>query len=339
MVVRQKVNRTSNSSGIQNVPLNLLRCPKTGGPLSREGGGLRTVNGGPLYSFSAAGVPVFTEHDITDDALRQQAHYDTIARQYEENLGYPHTRAYLRYLDDALFSAIGPAPIGTMAEICCGTGTAIDLFAERYVEAVGVDISAEMLERAAREHAGRPAAFIQGDATDLPLADSSFDSVVMLGGIHHINDRAALFAEVARILKPGGRFIFREPVSDFFLWRWLRAVIYRLSPLLDHATERPLHFRDTVPPLQSLGFKVDHWSTHGFLGFCLFMNSDVLVVNRLFRFVPGIAAITRAVTRFDAWALQIPGMSGAGLQVIGIARKVKLPTASLTSSPATDIQW
>jgi hypothetical protein len=39
------------------------------------------------------------------------------------------------------------------------------------------------------------------------------------------------------------------------------------------------------------------WKTYGFLGFCLLMNSDVLIFNRLFRFIPGIRAITRAFAR------------------------------------------
>ena len=69
-------------------------------------------------------------------------------------------------------------------------------------------ISQSMLKTAQSEHAGRPFTFIQGDATTLPLADSVFDSVFMLGGIHHVADRRALFAEIARILKPGGRFAF-----------------------------------------------------------------------------------------------------------------------------------
>jgi SAM-dependent methyltransferase len=183
-----------------------------------------------------------------------------------------------------------------------------------------------MLRRAAAQEGLGAATFIQGDATRLPLADGAFDTVAMLGGVHHINDRAALFREIARILKPGGRFIFREPVSDFFLWRGIRAIIYRASPMLDHQTERPLLWRETVPPLQQAGFDVEHWSTHGFLGFCIFMNSDVLFFNRLFRFLPGIAGITRAAARLDEWTLKIPGLSRAGLQVVGIA--VRRPAQS-----------
>jgi SAM-dependent methyltransferase len=143
----------------------------------------------------------------------------------------------------------------------------------------------------------------------------------MLGGVHHVPARAELFDEIARILKPGGRFLYREPVSDFVLWRALRAMIYRMSPMLNQATERPLVYEETVPLLEHAGLRSIRYQTHGFFGFCLFMNSDVLFVNRLFRFVPGIRAITRASTRADEAILALPGLQRAGLQVVGMAQK------------------
>src|SRR5262249_11422699 len=142
-----------------------------------------------------------------------------------------------------------------------------------------------------------------------------------LGGIHHVPARAQLFAEVARTLKPGGRFIYREPVSDFVLWRALRAIVYRVSPMLDEGTERPLIYDETVPVLEQAGLRSLHYRTHAFIGFCLFMNSDVLFFNRFFRFVPGIRAITRASVRMDEALLTLPGLRRAGLQVVGIAQK------------------
>ena len=150
---------------------------------------------------------------------------------------------------------------------------------------------------------------------------NSFDSVFMLGGIHHVNDRNRLFGEISRVLKPGGMFYFREPVSDFALWRWIRAVIYRVSPALDSETERPLRNSDTVPVLEEAGLKPIAWRTHGFLGFCVFMNSDVLVFNRFFRFLPGIRVLTRYSARVDEWILHLPGLGRAGLQVVGVAQK------------------
>jgi hypothetical protein len=51
------------------------------------------------------------------------------------------------------------------------------------------------------------------------------------------------------------------------------------------------------------------------------MNSDVLVFNRLLRFLPGIREITRWAARVDGWTLKLPGLAGAGLQVVGVAEK------------------
>ena len=51
------------------------------------------------------------------------------------------------------------------------------------------------------------------------------------------------------------------------------------------------------------------------------MNSDVLVFNRLFRFIPGIRSITRFAAYLDDLVVKLPGLSRAGLQVIGVAEK------------------
>jgi len=301
--------------------LDLLCCPITGEALVLEQGQLVSTRGNHRFEITETGIPLFAAEFCSVDARVQQAHYEKIGRSYVENLGYPHTEEYMAYLDRALLEAVDAARLGTVAEICCGRGEAFKLLGEGIVRGVGVDVTVGMLEDAIKANPRSNLAFVQGDATLLPLADQAFDSVFMLGGIHHVSDRKKLFSEVARILKPGGRFYFREPVSDFVVWRAIRAAMYRLSPALDHKTERPLRFRETVPVAEEAGLVCRHWQTHGFLGFCLFMNSDVLVFNRLFRFVPGIKAITRLATKFDEWAISLPGLAKAGLQVVGVAEK------------------
>jgi hypothetical protein len=95
-----------------------------------------------------------------------------------------------------------------------------------------------------------------------------------------------------------------------WLWKALRAIVYRVSPALDAANERPLTYGETVPVLQDVGLRSQVYSTHGFLGFLLFMNSDVLFFNRTFRFVPSIRPLTRASTHLDAFLLSLPPMRG-----------------------------
>ena len=301
--------------------LPMLRCPRTGETLRQSGEMLVTQSGSVSYRIASGGIPLFAEEFCSPEAAAQQEHYDKIADAYAANLDYPHTREYMAYLDQVLEEEAGTARFGESGEFCCGTGEAFALFHERVDTGVGVDISSSMLAKARQSFADHKFTFVQGDATNLPLESNLFDTVFMLGGIHHVPDREALFRDIYRVLKPGGVYIFREPVSDFWLWKGLRAVIYRLSPMLDHETERPLLHSETVPILEKAGFDKITWRTCGFLGFCLFMNSDVLYVNRLFRFVPGIRSITRGFARFDDWCTRRSLLKKAGLQVVGTARK------------------
>jgi SAM-dependent methyltransferase len=304
------------------VPLELLRCPLTRQTLQQDGGHLITEDGRFSYPLTDSGIAQFARQPDSPESRRQQVHYDKVARQYIENLGYPHTIEYNAYLDRVFLAQIHKPDLALTAELCCGQGELLGLAGAAVGVGVGVDISASMLEAARRRHSAfHRFTFVQGDATRLPLPDATFNSVFMLGGVHHVPDRARLFAEVSRILKPGGRFYFREPVSDFFLWRWLRALIYRLSPALDAQTERPLLWNETVPLLEEADLHLLSWKTCGFLGFCVFMNSDVLVFNRLFRFLPGIRLLTRAAAWLDHTLLKLPGMERAGLQVVGVAHK------------------
>ncbi len=301
--------------------LDILRCPATGAALSQSGFSLSSSDGTHRYRVTETGIPLFAESLLSADADVQRDHYNKVAAAYTANLEYPHTKEYIAYLDRAVLDAIGDGELGTVAELCCGRGEAPALLGARIRRYVGVDISENMLEAARALHDRPNAIFVQGDATRTPIASGSIDTVVMLGGIHHVPDRTALFAEIARILKHGGRLIYREPVSDFFVWRALRAVIYKWSPMLNGETERPLLYEETVPVLERAGMRSVRYQTHGLFGFCLFMNSDVLFFNRLFRFVPGIRPMTRASARLDETLLRLPGLSRAGLQVVGIAIK------------------
>jgi ubiquinone/menaquinone biosynthesis C-methylase UbiE len=268
---------------------------------------------------------------LSNEAHRQQEHYAKIAALYIANLQYPHTQEYMIYLDEALLKAVGSRQLGTCLELCCGHGEAATLLMNRMARCIGIDVSLHMLRKAKELSPGVHAIFLQGDATRIPLAAATVDNVIMLGGVHHVTDRNGLFAEIYRVLKPGGRFYFREPLNDFLLWRGLRALIYRIAPALDQQTERPLRRAETVLAIEKAGMVPVYWRSHGLLGFCIFMNSDVLIFNRLFRFVPGIRYLVRAAAAFDEWCLSWRVTAGIGLQVVGVAEK---PCQGLKSRPA-----
>lgn len=299
--------------------LELLRCPRSGAPLTLEGGYL--VAGSNRYRLSESGVPMFAEAFLSPDALRQQEHYDRVSEGYLENLDLPQTQEYGEFLDELLLERV-TGPVDTLVELCSGRGEAVRLPGLRYRRALALDVSLSMVEAGRRDLRAENLCFLQADVTRIPLIDACSDAVFTLGGIHHVPDRQALFDEVSRILRPGGRFYWREPLDDFLPWRLARKMIYRVSSVLDADTERPLRYDETEPQLRHAGLRLESWRTSGFVAWCLLMNSDVLHFNRAAKYLPGVRALTRLGTRLDEGLLSLPGCSGYGAQVVGEAVKV-----------------
>jgi demethylmenaquinone methyltransferase / 2-methoxy-6-polyprenyl-1,4-benzoquinol methylase len=130
-------------------------------------------------------------------------------------------------------------PGGSALDVCCGTG---DLAFELQRRAgaggrvVGCDFSERMLELARRKTGGAAASpsFEWADALELPYPQAAFDAVTVGFGVRNLADLDRGIAEMARVLRPGGRLVIleitqptRPPLSTFFsLW------FDRLVPLL-----------------------------------------------------------------------------------------------------------
>lgn len=98
-----------------------------------------------------------------------------------------------------------------MLELAAGTGVATRALAETVradVSIVATDLNEPMLETAKRIGTRRPVEWRPADAQNLPFRDGSFDAVVCQFGVMFFPDRAAAFAEAARVLAPGGTFVF-----------------------------------------------------------------------------------------------------------------------------------
>ena len=99
-------------------------------------------------------------------------------------------------------------PGDAVLDACCGTGD-LALAAERAGGRVtGLDFSERMLDRA-REKA-QTVEWVLGDATALPFTDASFDAATVGFGIRNVPDLEAGLAELARVLRPGGRLACLE---------------------------------------------------------------------------------------------------------------------------------
>src|SRR6266478_1258521 len=147
---------------------------------------------------------------------RQRA--DLASAYFRENAVQWHKIRSL-YIDEreveaALTEIIAAAGPQDLLDIGTGTGRMIEILGPRVVHALGIDQSREMLAvaRVNLERAGLANSIVRlGDMYQLPLADASFDAVVIHQVLHYADRPAAAIAEAARVLRPNGILV----VVDF----------------------------------------------------------------------------------------------------------------------------
>jgi SAM-dependent methyltransferase len=129
------------------------------------------------------------------------ARYDGHSDWYDEHFSPGHPgQEELAFLRQALGAGRGQVCV----DLACGTGLAAPAIAQAGYRAVGFDISADQLRFARR----RLGAVARADACSLPVRDESLPVVVGLYFHTDLEDFAAVLREVARCLRPGGRFVY-----------------------------------------------------------------------------------------------------------------------------------
>src|SRR5215470_13761026 len=119
-------------------------------------------------------------------------------------------------VEDAIRAALADKPFRSLLDLGTGTGRMLELFGQQIERGLGLDLSLDMLllARDRLERAGlKNCSVRQGDIYDLPLADDSFDVVLLHQVLHFLDDGARAVREAARVLRPGGRLL----VVDFAL--------------------------------------------------------------------------------------------------------------------------
>ena len=213
--------------------------------------------------FGFRQVPLGDKQALVDDV------FHSVARRYDlmnDLMSLGLHRAW----KDALVTAVDP-PKGEQAfkllDVAGGTGD----IALRVVETGGFgttatvcDINQEMLavgrERAYERGRDDTVTFVEGNAEALPFPDKSFDAVTIAFGIRNVQESAVALAEVARVLKPGGRLAileFSTPpqplVRAAYLW-YFRNILPRLGRLVSRHGEAysylPASVEGFTPPAE-----------------------------------------------------------------------------------------
>jgi ubiquinone/menaquinone biosynthesis C-methylase UbiE len=184
------------------------------------------------------------EHSDVQQRLEREAAFHDVSFSSEVRADaykfYTVTVTAVRRYQDLIFQNIAGKRV---LEYGCGTGSSAFDLARSGATVVGIDISPVAIEMAARkaeeEGVGNSTEFQLMNAEELEFPDSSFDLICGTGILHHL-DLEKSYSEIARVLAPGGRAVFSEPLGHNPLINWYR----NRTPHMRTPDEHPLLARD-----------------------------------------------------------------------------------------------
>jgi ubiquinone/menaquinone biosynthesis C-methylase UbiE len=157
---------------------------------------------------------------MTDHKERVQARFGATAQSYVQSTTHASGDDLAR-----MVALSGVTPQSRVLDIATGGGHTALAFAPHAAQVVASDMTEPMLKAAEAFIRGKGALnveFVQADAEALPFGDAAFEIVTCRIAPHHFGDVKQFVREVARVLKPGGRFVLVDtlapaaPESDAF---------------------------------------------------------------------------------------------------------------------------
>ncbi|WP_030165284.1 MULTISPECIES: demethylmenaquinone methyltransferase [Actinomycetes] len=148
---------------------------------------------------------------LAKDPADVAAMFDGVAGRYDLTntvLSFGQDRGWRVATRKAL--ALGPGDV--VLDLAAGTAVSTEELARSGADCVAADFSMGMLKAGARRSVPK----VGADALHLPFGDESFDAATISFGLRNVNDVDQAFAELFRVLKPGGRVVICEFSTPVF---------------------------------------------------------------------------------------------------------------------------
>ena len=156
-------------------------------------------------------------YDASYGNFAAQVYADVRREAFGRDLGQ---NSWLTHDELDRFAAwLGLGPTSRALDVACGSGgPALELVQATGCHITGIDMHEAGIAAASRMASERGldarASFRQADAAArLPFDDASFDAILCVDAINHLRGRAAVLAEWKRVLAPGGRLLFTDPIT------------------------------------------------------------------------------------------------------------------------------
>jgi 2-polyprenyl-3-methyl-5-hydroxy-6-metoxy-1,4-benzoquinol methylase/uncharacterized membrane protein YbhN (UPF0104 family) len=168
------------------------------------------------------------------------AHFDDIADAYDVQIPESRRHALLVRKTELMKQAIDAYGVGRRGlDVGCGQGAYVARMRQLGFDVSGIDMSAGQIRLATR-NVGEGVVRL-GSVLDIPAADGSFDFLYIINVLHHLSsveEQRRAFAELLRVLRPGGLLLVHEINTRNILFRFYMGYVFPSLNCIDEGVER-----------------------------------------------------------------------------------------------------
>ena len=184
---------------------------------------------------------LFVAIHLRTRAPKDALHFDAIADAYDVQIPEERRLALLERKTSMMHDVLTRAGAGRRGlDVGCGQGTYVAKMREIGYDVSGIDASAGQVRIAGR-HAGETDLIQVGSVLNIPAGDAAYDFLFVINVLHHlgsVEEQRRAFAELLRVLKPGGLLFVHEINTRNILFRFYMSYVFPSLNLIDEGVER-----------------------------------------------------------------------------------------------------